>query len=231
MHSKTFNLYCDESCHLENDHKPYMLLGYLSAPYNHIETLKKYFYELKKDHNIKAEIKWSGIFVPKEKFYNDLIDLFFSSDLRFRALIVEKAAIKKEKYGGNDFDEFYYRMYWQLLYHKINTEYAYNIFLDIKDTLSATKVNKLREILKVNYSGIRTLQNIRSHESIFMQLADFLMGAISYKLNVADEHKTGKLSHTKNKLINRIEKNCGGPLHISTRKTEEKFNRFFIDLK
>ena len=186
---------------------------------------------MKEEHTIKAEIKWSGIFAPKEKFYNELIDLFFSSDLRFRALIVEKATIKKEIYGGKDFDEFYYRMYWQLLYHKINVEYAYNIFLDIKDTLSAAKVNKLKDILKVNYAGIRTLQNIRSHESIFMQLADFLMGAINYKLNIADEQKTGKLSTTKNKLIQRIERNCGGSLSASTRKTEEKFNRFFIDLK
>ena len=32
--SKTFNIYCDESCHLENDHKPYMFLGSVSSAYN-----------------------------------------------------------------------------------------------------------------------------------------------------------------------------------------------------
>ncbi|MBE6250150.1 MAG: DUF3800 domain-containing protein, partial [Bacteroidales bacterium] len=25
--NKTFNIYCDESCHIENDHKKYMFLG------------------------------------------------------------------------------------------------------------------------------------------------------------------------------------------------------------
>ena len=31
MANKTFNIYCDESCHLEHDHKPYMLLGNISC--------------------------------------------------------------------------------------------------------------------------------------------------------------------------------------------------------
>jgi hypothetical protein len=31
---KTFNIYCDESCHIENDHKNYMLLGCVSSAYN-----------------------------------------------------------------------------------------------------------------------------------------------------------------------------------------------------
>jgi hypothetical protein len=37
----TFNLYCDESCHLENDMFPYMLLGYVSVPYNRIKFHKE----------------------------------------------------------------------------------------------------------------------------------------------------------------------------------------------
>ncbi len=28
--NKTFNFYCDTSCHLENDHQPYMLIEYVS---------------------------------------------------------------------------------------------------------------------------------------------------------------------------------------------------------
>jgi hypothetical protein len=32
--NKTFNFYCDESCHLENDHQPYMLIGYVGCVVN-----------------------------------------------------------------------------------------------------------------------------------------------------------------------------------------------------
>ena len=34
---KTFNIYCDESCHLENDHKDFMLLGSVSSAYNQVK--------------------------------------------------------------------------------------------------------------------------------------------------------------------------------------------------
>ncbi len=30
--SQTFNVYCDESCHLENDHQPTMILGAVWCP-------------------------------------------------------------------------------------------------------------------------------------------------------------------------------------------------------
>lgn len=228
---KTINIYCDESCHIEHDHKPYMLLSYLSVSHNYIEPFKKMLYSLKTEHNVREEIKWSNVFSPKEKFYFDLVDMFFGSEMRFRALIVPKAQIKKELLDGKSYDDFYYSMYWQLLYHRMNTELHYNIYLDIKDTRSAAKVRKLRDILKINYTNIRTLQNIRSHESIFMQLADFIMGAISYKLNVPDEKKTGRVSLIKNKIIHRIEKNCGRSLSTGTGKHEEKFNQFFIELR
>ena len=44
MANKTFNIYCDESCHLEHDHKTYMLLGNISCAYpqvkRHSERIK-----------------------------------------------------------------------------------------------------------------------------------------------------------------------------------------------
>ena len=95
-------------------------------------------------------------------------------------------AIDKSKIRCNDdntFDDFYYKMYYQLLNYKIDTTDHYIVYLDIKDTLSAIKVRKLKQILNVKYGVFRNIQNIRSEESILMQLADFLMGAISYNYN------------------------------------------------
>ena len=41
MIEKTFNIYCDESTHLEHDGHPYMLYGYVSIASNQIKICKE----------------------------------------------------------------------------------------------------------------------------------------------------------------------------------------------
>ena len=221
---KTFNLYCDESCHLENDRNQYMLISYISSAYNQVPTHHLKIKELQQKHRCSTEIKWSKVSNSKYSFYAELVDYFFASDLQFRAIVVDKTKVKAHL-TGSSFDDFYYKMYYQLLFHKINMEYSYNIYLDIKDTLSANKVGKLKNILRIEYSSIRNLQNIRSHESLLMQTTDLLMGAISYYLR-----GTGRVI-AKNKLIEKIKSYSGSSLEYSTPKWNDKFNLFFIELK
>ena len=220
---KTFNFYCDESCHLENDHNPFMLISYVSCAYNQVRTHHERIKEIMAKHSFQNEIKWSSVSKGKSEFYIEVIEYFFATDLQFRAIVVDKSKIKTKELSG--FDDFYYKMYYQLLHHKINMNYSYNIYLDIKDTLSAYKVRKLKEILNIRYSSIRNLQNIRSEESILMQLTDLLMGAISYHLR--DLNKV----IAKNKIIEKIKQHTELPLTHSTEKSYNKFNLFFIDLK
>jgi len=47
---KTYNIYCDESTHLENDGQPYMIYGYVSIPYNEMALAKKQIREIKQKH-------------------------------------------------------------------------------------------------------------------------------------------------------------------------------------
>ena len=221
--SKTYNLYCDESCHLENDNHSHMLLGYISVPYNQIDIHKSSIKRMCEMHKLYAEIKWSKISGSKERFYFDLIDYFFATDLRFRAVIVEKSNINNDAYV-QDFNTFYHKMYYQLIHHKLDLEPKYNIYLDIKDTLSAQKLRKLKEILQVKYNRIYRLQHIRSHESVFLQLADFMIGAIGY-------HARGlEGMEVKRKIIDRIIRKSGQSLEHTSFLNEEKFNLFFIDL-
>jgi len=222
--NKTFNFYCDESCHLENDNKPFMLISFISVAFNQVAFHQTKIKELQKKHHCYSEIKWSKVSKSQHQFYSDIIDYFFATDLQFRAIVVNKSKVNN-KIHGQTFDDFYYKMYYQLLYHKINMEYSYNIYLDIKDTLSASKVKRLKDVLNVEYSSIRTVQNIRSHESLLMQLADLLMGAISYFLSGKDT------VIAKNKLIEKIKSHSGLSLTQSTPKWKDKFNLFFIDLK
>ncbi len=221
---KTYNLYCDESCHIEHDHQSYMLIGYVCSPINQVQTHSAYIKELKRGHNFYAEIKWGKVSKSKEAFYLDLVKYFFESELLFRAIVIDKANLKNAEFGQTH-DEFYYKMYYQLLYHKIDMESTYNVYIDIKDTLSALKVRKLKEILNYKYSVIRNLQCIHSRESKLLQLSDFLMGAISYKL------RGGNNVDTKNKIIKSIEEKSGINLTCSTPKAHDKFNLFFINLK
>jgi len=221
--SNTFNLYCDESCHIENDHKKYMFLGTVSCAYPQVRRHTKRINEIKKEHNFYAEIKWSKVSMSKIQFYLDLVDYFFDTDLRFRAIGIDKSTVRCDEFGFS-YDDFYYKMYYQLLNYNIDTLNHYNIYLDIKDTLSAYKVKRLKEILNIKYGVFRNIQNIRSHESILMQLADFIMGAVSYNLN---DDKKANLA--KVRIIEKIKHHA--KVNLSQTNYSEKVNLFFIELK
>lgn len=223
--NKTFNIYCDESCHIENDHKKYMLLGSISSAYNQVKRHTERINYLKKKHNYYGEIKWSKISSSQLLFYKELLDYFFDTDLRFRSVIIEKEKIHNDIFG-QDYDTFYYKMYYYLLNHKKNTEYTYNVYLDIKDTLSAYKVNKLKDILNVKFGVFRNVQNIRSHESIIMQLTDFITGAISYHLNDNEKKMTAK-----KQIIEKIKQHSNQTLEVTSNFSEKKMNLFFIELR
>lgn len=221
---KTYNLYCDESCHIFNPEHPYLLLGYTGVPYNQMEVHKEKIKELKEKHFFFAEIKWSKVSHSKYEFYKELIEYFFASDLFFRAIIVDKSRVNNILFNQDD-HTFYYKMYYQLIHHKINMNNKYNVYFDVKDTLSKLKIRTLMEILNVKYGVFGNIQSVHSNESVFLQITDLILGAISYKMR--------KLSavQSKVKIIDKIEKECGHPLDQMTPKVEEKLNLFFIELK
>lgn len=224
MQRKTFNFYCDESSHLENDGLPYMFIAYVSSPWNQVKLHSENVFHLREKHHFKGEIKWSKLSESNFQFYSDLIDYFFATDLNFRAVIVKKSQINNEKQGFT-YNDFYYRMYYQLLHHKIDMENKYNIYLDIKDTCSNHKIKKLQEILNINYGNIRNLQFIHSHESVLLQLTDVIMGALNYNL------RDNKKVLAKLRIIEKIKRFSDRPLDCSSPKYFEKFNLFFIELK
>ncbi len=222
---KTFNIYCDESCHIQNDHKNYMLLGSISSAYNQVKRHTERIKLIKQKHNFYAEIKWSKVSNSKYEFYKELLDYFFDTDIRYRAVVVKKQQIRSD-ISGQNYDDFYYKMYYYLLNHHKNSNYKYNVFLDIKDTLSAYKVQKLKEILNTKYGVFNIVQNIRSHESVLLQLADLITGAIAYNLNNENKKVIAKM-----KLIERIQQHSNQNLLKSSYYDEKKMNLFFIDLK
>ena len=199
-----------------------MLLGNISCAYPQVKRHSERIKELKKKHNFYAEIKWTNVSPSKLPFYIELIDYFFDTDLKFRTVAVRKEKIMCKEHQMT-FDDFYYKMYYQLLNHKVDSEYHYNVYLDIKDTWSNTKVTKLQDILNVKYGVFQKVQCIRSEESLLLQLTDLLMGAISYEINVQE-----KKSSAKEKVIAQIKKHCPDLSHTNS---SNKLNLFFINLK
>lgn len=226
--NKTFNLYCDESCHLEHDRMPYMIYGYVSIASNQIQLAKKQIKQIKLDHNFEGEMKWNNVCNKTYPFYSEIINYFFSNDIIFRAVVVDKEQIDNNR-PDYSFNDFYFRMYYQLLHHKTDMENTYNVYIDIKDTRSQNKLHKLKEMLKYN-SSINNFQFIDSKESVFVQLSDVLMGAINYQLRIEKGNIVGKVD-AKRKLIEKIKTHTNLTLNESTAKDSHKFNLFFICLK
>lgn len=222
--NKTFNIYCDESCHIEHDGKAYMFLGSISCAYPQVKRHTRRIQELKKKHNFYAELKWTNVSKSKLRFYLELIDYFFDTDLKFRVLGVKKSSIDCDAFHSS-YDDFYYKMYYQLLNYKIDTLDNYNVYLDIKDTLSAVKVRNLKKILNVKLGTFRQIQNIRSNESLLLQLCDFIMGAISYENNDTYHANEAKMA-----IIEKIRRHSREN-DLSHTNYNQKLNLFFIELR
>ncbi len=228
MTSKTFNFYCDESTHLENDGHPYMIYSYVSVAYNELKMIKEQIKTIKAKHNFSGELKWTNVHDKNYALYKELVDYFFMTNMNFRAVIVDKSQIDNTR-PEYTFNDFYFRMYFQLLHHDVDLENKYNIYFDIKDTCSQKKLHKLKDYLKWNAS-IQNFQFIRSHESSIMQLCDVLMGAINYNLRKERGDIEGKVI-SKIKIVEQIKERTNISLKFTSPLNAKKFNLFFISLK
>jgi hypothetical protein len=224
--SETYNLYCDESCHLENDGQKAMVLGAVWCPSDKRREIADRIREIKIKHGLgkQFEIKWTKVSQSKLDFYLDVVDYFFDDDdCHFRALVApNKSILDHGKYGQNH-DQWYYKMYFVMLKAVFQPQSHYRVYIDIKDTLGADKVKTLHNVLCNNaYDYSRTLveriQQIHSDEAEQMQLADLLIGALSYL------HRGLSANKAKNKIIQRIRQRSGYELTRNTLQMETKFN-------
>ena len=228
MMEKTFNIYCDESTHLEHDRHPFMLYGYVSIASNQIKICKEQIKAIKEKYGYADELKWINVHEKTFPVYKELVEYFFLTDMQFQAVIADKTQIDSSR-PDYTFDDFYFRMYFQLFHHEINLGHNYNIYFDIKDTCSQEKLHRLREALKWNAS-IRNFQFIRSHESVFVQLADVLMGAINYQLRIQKGDVGGKVI-AKRRIADLINGHTPISFKPSSQLSSKMFNLSFITLK
>jgi len=225
---KIFNIYCDESCHLEHDGQSAMTMGAVWCPLDKTKELFKEIRDIKEKHGLKRdfEIKWTKVSPSKLDFYSELLNYFFDNEnLHFRCLVVpNKNKIDHGRFN-QDHDTWYYKIYFDLLKVIFNPDYKYRIYIDIKDTNGGEKIEKLHEVLcnkqyDFDRKKIEKLQIVKSDEVELVQLADFLIGVISYVSRGLDT------SVAKSALVEKTRELSKYSLTKSTLVQEEKFNIF-----
>lgn len=227
-----YNLYCDESCHLEHDNINVMVLGTVWCPKDKLSVINQNIKNIKLENSIpfNAELKWSKVAPVKKKIYEDMINYFFDDkNLHFRGLLIPDKSLLNHAQYNQTHDEWYYKMYFDLLKVMFNPTDTYNIYIDIKDSNSNIKSSKLHEYISnsmYDFSRkiVHKIQPIRSEEVQIMQLTDILIGALGYNNRIfpQDFHR----SDTKMSLIELIKKRSGYALNKSTLFREDKFNIF-----
>ena len=224
----TFNIYCDESCHLENDHQVVMVLGAVWTPLDAVADLAEKARAIKRAHGLASdfELKWTKVSAGRLDYYQAVLEWFWSEpSLHFRALLVpDKDKLDHARFNQTH-DEWYYKTYFGLLNTIIAPKHQYRVYIDIKDTRGRAKIAKLHQVLSnAQYDFARTIiervQVVRSHEVELIQLADFLIGVVSY----ANRGLTSNAA--KVAIVERLRAMSGYCLTKTTLLREDKVNLF-----
>lgn len=193
--NKTLLLYGDESSHLDRDDAPYMVIGLIACRAIDKDPIIQRVREILTAHGFSmySEIKWTKISPSKQEAYVDIVKYFIEDDrVFFRAIMIKKEQIQNELLGQTH-GEFYGKMYYQALKYLIINEYNfyenydnYRVFIDISDTVGKARVMLLQNIIygmlqRQNKTNKHIqIQEVRSHESVLLQLADLISGAIQF---------------------------------------------------
>lgn len=232
-----YNVYCDETCHLEHDGINVMVLGAIWCPQEKLREINQRILTIKTRNGISpsAELKWTKISPSKVMAYKDIVDYFFDDDdLHFRAVIIPDKAKLNHQAFHQTHDDWYYKMYFDMLKVILSPEDRYEIYIDIKDTHSYQKAQKLKEICSnsmydFSQSVIRRLQPVRSEEIQIMQILDILIGAVGYQNRSFSDGFVK--SRAKLDIIELVKKRSGYTLSRTTLLRENKCSLLVWDAR
>ncbi|MCG8527161.1 MAG: DUF3800 domain-containing protein [Opitutales bacterium] len=221
-----FSVYCDESCHLENDLSPVMTLGSIHLPNDGVRQFSLQIREIKRQFGLadKFEIKWTKVSPSKLDFYLSVLDYFFSHPTaHFRAVVLKDKGRLDHKAFDQTHDSFYYKFYYLLLKEAFRDTGQYRVFLDIKDTTGWEKAKGLETYLYPKLKpeqSIKKVEIVRSDQIAVLQVVDLLIGALTY------HHRGLSTSAAKSALVDYIKNRTGLKLLSSTKPGRSKFDHF-----
>lgn len=111
--------------------------------------------------------------------------MIFSSKvpkLDFELLLSIVQISTTNKYNNGCGELGFYKFYYQLIHHWLNPNNVYDIFVDYKVNGYKYRINELEKILRYS-NNVNRVQALPSHESVAIQLADILTGAVASKFN------------------------------------------------
>ncbi len=220
-----YEIYCDESgqelfkSRKEGDY--FALIGGIWIKAEVRDAIKSAIKELRHEHCIYGEAKWRRVSAHALPFYKSLVDLFFESELRFRVMVIRSDELNMRLHE-NDSELMFYKFYYFMLKGWIEDFCDYRIFADVRTNRVYGRLKVLKRTLeRSNLTSTVEVQSIPSSESPIMQLADVLIGAVSYKYHKRSE------SEPKLNLIRHIEQKLDREIS-ATGQYERKFNVFHI---
>jgi hypothetical protein len=225
-------LYCDESRqdlfynkNVISSTNKYIFIGGIMINSSDRTILKKKLNDLKEKYglNHKAELKWNRVTNKYLNLYKEVVDIYIDSNINFRTICIDSSKIDL-MYHNDNAELGFYKFYYQLLNKWIKNSNKYTIYTDIKTYSDPNVLNDLKRCLNnKEHKNVEKIYAIESHESVFLQLEDILMGATSYKMNYEYNGK----SAAKLELLKYIEDKLGHKICPTTRNAT-KFNLFEI---
>lgn len=232
----SYEIYCDESRHVEKDLKDrFMVVGGVYLPSAKRDEIETGISSVRKRHDCFGEFKWNNVAPSKLQFYIELTELFFSSDLYFRCIVIDKAQLKHEEFNEGSHEIFFYKTYYILLKKPICNFHRCQIYIATKDKYSGIYSKELVRILRKKLMllsvSIPEPVIMPAKSSVFIQLADLLIGAVGYQHN--NYHTNPSSSKAKIEICNLICSKIAKPnlIFSSSYTINPKFEIFIPRLK
>lgn len=210
---------------MQFDNSDVMCIGAIIIPDEHLYAYKNEIKRIKSKYGILHELKWNTVSRTHLIMYDELLRLFFDSQMVFRSILIKnKSNIQAHSLARDEYNKFYYSVIERLIRfsirHNSNRANSYRVFLDLKDNHGKIKLTSIHKEL-ITMIGtddkIQSMQNIRSHESQFIQLADIIIGAITYRARGLSS------SEAKTHIVRLIEQLSGYQLNEGTEPGDSKF--------
>ena len=225
-----YEIYCDESCWealYDKDSHQYAVIGGVWIPAEKRQDVKARIADLKRKYSLFGEMKWNRICPGSVEMYKELIQYFFDDEqIRFRAICIKASEVNHERFNAGNGELGFYKFYFQLIHHWMVMGNSYQVFVDYKTNGYQHRVKELGSILNNASTAVLTqIQALPSEESVLIQLADVMTGAVASSFN-----NQGTKSAAKQCIRELIEKHLGHGIK-GTSLGESKFNVFNINLR
>ncbi|HHY54978.1 MAG TPA: DUF3800 domain-containing protein [Chloroflexi bacterium] len=218
-----YNIYADEASISE---ARYMLIGGLWSNWGIEPAIRNDLQAVRVQYRLQAEMKWTKVSSAMLPAYRAFVDTFFAYEqLSFRCIVIDTHILDYRRFHRGDKELGFYKFYFQLISRNLTSGDLYWLYTDERRNRRASRLSTLKITVnrwwqkRAGVEPLRAVEPRRSHDEELIQLADILLGAISYAWN----KRTG--SEAKLLLTTHIATQMGWPtLQLSTERLAKKLN-------